>query len=163
MNKTFTFVAAAALVSSSTIALAQPSTVSFADSFAAMQALSSNSSQWQPAQPTFSRGGAIPRAQLSVSDYQALASNSTQWQLDQGRIGIDNGPTFAQTHPHGISFADYQALASNSGEYQIAADSRSTSVAANEPPNANTSKAPTLRERWASLFGAKKGAATDSN
>jgi hypothetical protein len=163
MNKTFTFVAVAALVSSSTIALAQPSTASFADSFAEMQALSSNSSQWQQARPTFNRGAPIPRTQLSVSDYQALASNSTQWQFDQGRIGVDNGPTFAQTHPRGISFADYQALASNSGEYQVPLDSRSTSVASNEARNANMGKTPTLRERWASLFRAKTDAATASD
>ena len=163
MNKTFTFVALATLLSSSSLAFAQPSAASFANSFAEMQALSSNSSQWQPVRPTFSRGAPIPRSQLSVSDYQALASNSAQWQFDQGRIGVDNGPTFAQTHPHGISFADYQALASNSGEYQIAADSGSTSVAVNEGPDSNTKRGPTLRERLASLFRAKTDAATKSN
>ncbi|MGG7380182.1 hypothetical protein ACQ7B2_15980, partial [Escherichia coli] len=68
--------AIATLLGGSSLAFAQPFSASFANSFAEMQALSSNSSQWQQARPTFSRGAPIPRSQLSVSDYQALASNS---------------------------------------------------------------------------------------
>ena len=50
MNKTFTFLAVAALASGSNLAFAQ--SPAFADTFAEMQALSSNSSQWQPTQPS---------------------------------------------------------------------------------------------------------------
>src|SRR5205809_5048456 len=115
MNKTFTFLAVAALASGSNLAFAQ--SPAFADTFAEMQALSSNSSQWQPTQPSVGREAVAPRSRLTLRDYQALSSNSSQWQLGQGQIGIDNGPTFAKTHPQGIPFAEYQAVATNSDQY----------------------------------------------
>src|SRR3982751_2532007 len=109
MNKTFTFVAVATLVSGSTVALAQPAAASFAGTFAELQSISSNSSQWQQRQSPSVPSEWVAPARLTVANFQALSSNSSQWQIDQGGpIGIDHGPTFAQTHPRGISFADYQ-------------------------------------------------------
>ena len=83
MNKTFTFLAVAALASGSNLALAQSPKSSFADTFAEMQNLSSNSSQWQPTQPSVGREAVAPRSRLTLRDYQALSSNSSRWQLDQ--------------------------------------------------------------------------------
>ena len=152
MNKTFTFLVVAALLESSPLAFAQSPKGSFADTFAEMQALSSNSSQWQPPQSAVSRQAAGPRDRVALRDYQALASNSSQWQIDQGTIPIDSGPTFAQTHPHGIAFAEYQAVASNSGEFQLSGDADISSYASTATPQAAMSGRPTLRDRWARLF-----------
>ncbi|HEY4139152.1 MAG TPA: hypothetical protein VGN65_11895 [Casimicrobiaceae bacterium] len=152
MNKTFTFLAVAALTASSTLVFAQSPKASFADTFADMQALSSNSSQWQPPQPVVSRQAAGPRDRVALRDYQALSSNSSQWQIDQGTIAIDSGPTFAQAHPHGIAFAEYQALASNSGEFQLSGNADASSYASTATPQAAMGARPTLRDRWARLF-----------
>jgi hypothetical protein len=136
---------------SSTLAFAQAPKTSFGDTFAEMQALSSNSSQWQPPQAVASRQAAGPRDRLALQDYQALASNSSQWQIDQGPIAIDRGPTFAQTHPRGIAFGEYQALASNSGEFQLSGDAGTSSYASAATAQAASGR-PTVRDRWARLF-----------
>src|SRR5262245_10250836 len=71
------FLAVAVLAGGSTLALAQPFQSSFANMFAEMQALSSNSSQWQQAKPSFSRQSVAQRDRVSLTDYQALSSNSS--------------------------------------------------------------------------------------
>jgi len=153
MNKTFTFLAVAALMAGSTMASAQPARTSFADTFAEMQAVSSNSSQWQPRQALVTARVAGPRDRVALADYQALASNSSQWQLDQGPVVVDGGPTFAQTHPRGIAFAEYQALASNSGEFQNVGDGGITSsFASTGAAQGAVTAGLTLRDRWARLF-----------
>jgi len=148
------FLAVAVLAGASTLALAQPARPSFTNTFAEMQSLSSNSSQWQQQQPSFSRRTAVPRNRVSLGDYQALSSNSSQWQADQGRIPVDNTPSFAQAHPHGISFADYQVLASNSGEYQMKSAEEGPSLATVSPH-------PTLRDRLTAIF--RRSSATPTN
>ena len=145
MNKTFTFLAVVAVTGGSTLGFAQSPKASFADTFADLQALSSNSSQWQYPQPAVGRQARGPRDRVALQDYQALASNSSQWQIDQGTIAIDRGPTFAQVHPQGIAFAEYQALASNSGEFQLSGGGDTSSYA-------STGRRATFRDRWARLF-----------
>lgn len=103
------------------LAHAESANDSFAGRFAAMQALSSNSSQWQPAAPQRGNGPRNAAVALSLRDMQALNSDSPVWQIDQGRVAVDRGPTFAQTHPHGLAFAQYQAYASNSNEFSLPA------------------------------------------
>ena len=152
MRKTFTFLAVAALTAGSTLAFAQSPKTSFADAFGNLQALSSNSSQWQPRQPADNRQAAGPRGRIELQDYQALASNSSQWQIDQGPMVVDRGPTFAQTHPKGLSFVEYQALASNSGEFQIAGDGATSSFASAAAPRDAMGARATLLDRWARLF-----------
>ena len=152
MNKTFTFLAVAALVSGSNLALAQSLKSSFADTFAEMQALSSNSSQWKPTQPSAGREAVAPRNRLTLRDYQALSSNSSQWQFDQGQVGVDNGPTFAKTHPNGIPFGDYQALAANSDQYATSNNVTTSLIATAEAAGIARSRGPTLRDRLTSFF-----------
>ena len=150
MNKTFTFLAVAALASGSNLAFAQ--SPSFADTFAEMQALSSNSSQWQPTQPSGGREAVAPRSRLALRDYQTLSSNSSQWQLGQGQIGVDNGPTFAKTHPQGIPFADYQAVAANSDQYAVTGSVATSSIARTDGPTIAGSRGSTLRDRLTTFF-----------
>ena len=152
MNKTFTFLAVAAFVGGSNLTFAQSPKAPFADTFAEMQALSSNSSQWQPAQPRVERDALAPRNRLTLRDYQALSSNSSQWQFDQGQVGVDNGPTFAKTHPQGIPFAEYQALAANSDQYAVTDSRAASSIARTEGPMIAGSRGPTLRDRLTSFF-----------
>ena len=119
MRKTFTFLAVAALTAGSTLAFAQSSKTSFADAF---------------------------------GNLQALSSNSSQWQIDQGPMIVDRGPTFAQTHPQGLSFVEYQALASNSGEFQISGDGATSSFASEAAPRDAMGARTTVLDRWARLF-----------
>ena len=152
MNKTFTFLAVAALVGGSNLAFAQSPKASFAGTFAEMQALSSNSSQWQPTQPSGGREAVAPRSRLALRDYQTLSSNSSQWQLGQGQIGVDNGSTFAKTHPQGIPFAEYQAVAANSDQYAAAGSVATSSIARTDGPTIAGSRGSTLRDRLTSFF-----------
>lgn len=145
------------LAGASTLAFAQPSSSSFASTFAEMQALSSNSSQWQQQTPSFSRQAATPHDRVSLGDYQALSSNSSQWQPDQGGMPVDNAPAFARTHPRGIPFAEYQALASNSGEYQMA------SAGIGLPLATADSRHTSLRDRLAAIFGRSNATPANDN
>lgn len=163
MNKTFTFLAIAGFVGGSNLAFAQPPKAPFADTFAEMQALSSNSAQWQPAQPRVERDALAPRSRLSLRDYQALSSNSSQWQFDQGQVGVDNGPTFAKTHPQGIPFAEYQALAANSDQYAVADSVAASSIARTDSPTIAGSRGPTLRDRLTSFFHRSTPASTQDD
>jgi hypothetical protein len=163
MNKTFTFLAVATLVGGSNLTFAQPPKASFADNFAEMQALSSNSSQWQPAQPRVERDALALRSRLTLTDYQALSSNSSQWQLDQGHVGVDNGPTFARTHPQGIPFVEYQALAANSDQYAVADSVAASSIARTDAPMVAGSRGPTLRDRLTSFFHRSRTASTQDD
>ena len=122
MNKSRHVVVALLLGATASLAHAQSGGDSFAGNFAALQALSSNSSQWQPAAPQIANGPRNASVALSLRAMQALNSDSPVWQIDQGRITPDRGPTFAQTHPHGLAFAQYQAYASNSGEFSAPAN-----------------------------------------
>ena len=151
MNRTFKLVVVAAIAGSSRFALAASSgAASFADAFAGMQALSSNSSQWQPAQRAPAGTTVARHEPLSIRDYQALSSNSSQWQFDQG-VSIDRGPTFAQTHPHGIPFADYQALSANSDQYGPSANAAS-SMAMSDGVATTAGSGATLRQRLTGWF-----------
>ena len=87
MNKTFTFLAVAALVSGSNLALAQSLKSSCADTFAEMQALSSNSSQWHPTEPSVGREGFAPR----LHPASKRAGSSTRpladlWTIERSRV-----------------------------------------------------------------------------
>ncbi|HEY3180183.1 MAG TPA: hypothetical protein VGL25_15040 [Casimicrobiaceae bacterium] len=126
MNKSRNVALAIVLGGTASLALAQSPKESFADTFARMQSLSSNSSNWQRDKPVISNVPKDPIAGLSIREMQALSSDSPGWQIDQGKVEFDHGPTFAQTHPHGLSFSQYQAYASNSGEFTL-------------PPNADVS------------------------
>jgi len=119
MNHAFKIAAATLLLGSATLALAQAPKESFADTFARMQSLSSPAPAFH--QPTPS--GSIsddPAVPLTTAQMQAWSSETPMWQLDHGRINPANGPTFAQSHPHGLPFDFYQAAASNSDEYKLA-------------------------------------------
>ena len=133
------------------LAHAQSPKESFADTFADMQALSSNSSNWQRERPVFSK---LPRersAGLSLQEMQALSSDSPVWEIDQGKIEVDRGPTFAKTHPHGLSFSQYQAYASNSDEFALPQKVEAPSLAATDPAAGDATKL-TLRDRIASFL-----------
>lgn len=134
------------------LAVAQSPKESFADVFASMQAASSNSSNWQRDKPVFSKGPTNPTAALSIREMQALSSDSPGWQIDHGKVEFDHGPTFAQTHPHGLSFSQYQAYASNSGEFALPPNADTSSIAATGTVNVTGDTAKqTLRERSASF------------
>jgi hypothetical protein len=144
------------------LSIAQPPKESFADAFATMQELSSNSSNWQRDKPVFNKAPREPSAAYSLRDYQALSSNSSQWQLDQGVIAIDKGPTFAKTHPHGLSFSEYQAYASNSDEFALPPNADTSSFAATGTANmARDNAKPTLSERIAGFL--RRAGATNAD
>src|SRR5438105_4800993 len=111
-NKSLNFALAIFLGSTTSLVFAQSTKESFADTFASMQSLSSNSSNWQQDKPTFSNVPKGPKAAFSIREMQALSSDSPVWQIDQGKVDFDHGATFAQMHPHGLSFSQYQAYAS---------------------------------------------------
>ena len=121
MTKPLHAVIAVLLGATASLAQAQAAGETFASNFAALQALSSNSSQWQPDRPQLGNGPRNAPEALSLAGLQALSSDSPVWQIDHGRVPLDRGPTFAQTHPHGLAFAQYQAYASNSGEFRLPA------------------------------------------
>jgi hypothetical protein len=67
---------------------------------------------------------------------QALSSESSMWQPEHGKVEVDQGPSFAQTRPHGLTEADYQALSSESSMYQNLdrADGGSAVASTNQAP-----------------------------
>lgn len=119
MNKSLNVALAILFGGTASLALAQSPKESFADKFATMQSLSSNSSNWQRDKPIYSSVPMQSNVGFSLREMQALSSDSPVWQTDQGKVGFDHGLTFAQTHPHGLSFSQYQAYASNSGEFAL--------------------------------------------
>jgi len=129
-NRSLNVALAIVLGGTASLSLAQSTKESFADTFASMQSLSSNSSNWQQAKPSFSNVPKGPQAAFSIRQMQALSSDSPVWQIDQGKVEFDHGPTFAQTHPHGLSFSQYQAYASNSGEFAVPSNTGTPSFAA---------------------------------
>ncbi len=122
MTKSLHVAIAVLLGVTASLAHAQSTKESFAGSFAAMQALSSNSPQWQPDRPQLGNAPRNAPEALSLAGLQALSSDSPVWQIDHGRVPLDRGPTFAKTHPHGLEFAQYQAYASNSGDFSAPAN-----------------------------------------
>jgi hypothetical protein len=153
MNKSLNVALAILLGGAASLSVAQSPKESFAESFATMQELSSNSSNWQRDKPVFSKAPRQPSAALSLRDYEALSSNSSQWQLDQGVITIDKGPTFAKAHPHGLSFSQYQEYAANSGEFALPPNADTSSFAATGTMKvAGDTAKPTLAERIASFL-----------
>ena len=162
MNKSLNVALAILLGGAASLSVAQSPKESFADMFAAMQAASSNSSNWQRDKPVFSKAPRQPSAALSLRDYEALSSNSSQWQLDQGVITIDKGPTFAKTNPHGLSFSQYQAYASNSDEFALPSNADTSSFAATGTVNvARDNAKPTLGERIAGFW--RRAGATNAD
>ena len=130
MNKSLNVALAILFGGTASLAVAQSPKESFADMFAAMQEASSNSSNWQRDKPVFSTAPREPGAAYSIRDMQALSSDSPVWQIDQGKVEFDRSPSFAKTHPHGLSFSEYQAYASNSGEFARPANADVSSIAA---------------------------------
>src|SRR5216110_3473370 len=130
MNKSLNVALAIFLGGTASLAIAQSPKESFADTFANMQSLSSNSSEWQREKPVFSKAPRETSTGLSIREMQALSSDSPVWLIDQGKVEFDHGSTFAQTHPHGLSFAQYQAYASNSGEFALPSNADVSSFAA---------------------------------
>jgi hypothetical protein len=152
MNKSLNVALAILFGGTASLAVAQSPKESFADTFAAMQAASSNSSNWQRDKPVFSKAPREPSAGYSNREMQALSSDSPVWQIDQGKVEFDRGPTFAKTHPHGLSFSEYQAYASNSGEFALPPNADRSSIAATGTVNVTGDTAKqTLRERSASF------------
>jgi hypothetical protein len=161
MNKSLNVALAVLLGGTTSLAVAQSPKESFADTFATMQGLSSNSSNWQQDKPVFSKAPRERSAGYSLRDMQALSSDSPGWQIDQGKVQFDRGPTFAQTHPHGLSFSQYQAYASNSGEFALPPNADMPSIAATGTVNvAGNAAKPTLGERIASFL--HRGSATNA-
>ena len=130
MNKSLNVALAILLGGTASLAVAQSPKESFADMFAAMQAASSNSSNWQQDKPVFSKTPRQLGAGYSTREMQALSSDSPVWQTDQGKVEFDHGPSFAKTNPHGLSFSEYQAYASNSGEFALPPNANMSSIAA---------------------------------
>ena len=161
MNKSLNVALAILFGGTASLALAQSPKEAFADTFANMQSLSSNSSNWQRDKPVFSKAPKEASAGFSIREMQALSSDSPVWQIDQGKVEFDHGPTFAQAHPHGLSFSQYQAYASNSGEFALPPNADMSSLAATGAANVagNTAK-PTLGERIASFL--HRGSATNA-
>jgi hypothetical protein len=129
-NRSLNVALAIVLGTAASLAFAQSTKDSFADTFASMQSLSSNSSNWQQDKPRLSNVSGRPQATFSIRQMQALSSDSPIWQLDQGKVEFDHGPTFAQAHPHGLSFSQYQAYAANSGEFAVPSTAGMPSFAA---------------------------------
>jgi len=127
------------------LARAQSSAPSFADTFADMQSLSSDSIQYQREKPVISKAPAARVARFSLRDMQALSSDSPLWQVDAGKPALDRGPTFANTHPHGLSFAEYQALASNAPEVASTSKADLSTMTAKAPASFFGQAATTLR------------------
>ena len=107
MNKSLNVALAFLLGGAASLAFAQSTKESFADTFATMQALSSNSSNFQRDKPDFSNTPRKPSVGFSIREMQALSSDSPAWQIDQGKVEFDHGPTFVQTRPHGLSSPQY--------------------------------------------------------
>jgi hypothetical protein len=146
MHRSLNVALAILLGGTASLAVAQSPKESFADTFATMQSLSSNSSNWQQDKPVFSKVPTERSAGYSIRDMQALSSDSPVWQIDQGKVQFDHGPTFAQTHPHGLSFSQYQAYASNSGEFALPPNADMPSIAATGTVNvAGATAKPTPR------------------
>ena len=161
MNKSLNVALAILFGGTASLSVAQSPKESFADMFATMQAESSNSSNWQRDKPVFSKAPR-PSAALSLRDYEALSSNSSQWQLDQGVITIDKGPTFAKTHPHGLSFSEYQAYAANSDQFALPPNADTSSFAATGTVNmARDNAKPTLNERMTGFL--RRAGATNAD
>ena len=150
MNKSLNIALAILFGGTASLAIAESPKESFADTFANMQSLSSNSSNWQRDKPVFIKAPRERSAGYSIREMQALSSDSPVWQIDQGKVEFDHGPTFAQTHRHGLSFSQYQAYASNSGEFALPPNADMSSIAATETVNvAGDTEKPTLSERIA--------------
>jgi hypothetical protein len=135
VNNSLNVAFALLLGGTASLAVAQSPKESFADLFAGMQAESSNSSHYQRDKAVLSNAPKEAVARLSTPEMQALSSDSPVWQIDHGKIEVDRGPTFAQTHPHGLSFSQYQAYASNSGEFALPPGADTSSIAATGPLN----------------------------
>jgi hypothetical protein len=133
------------LLGATPFARAQSSAPSFADTFADMQSLSSDSIQYQREKPVFSNAPAERVARFSLRDMQALSSDSPVWQVDADKPALDRGPTFAKTHPHGLSFAEYQALASNAPEVASTSNAGLSTMTAKAPTSVFGRAATTLR------------------
>ncbi len=152
-NKSLNVALAILLGGTASLAVAQSPKESFADMFATMQAESSNSSNWQRDKPVFSKAPRELAAGYSTRDMQALSSDSPVWQIDQGKVEFDRSPSFAKTHPHGLSFSEYQAYASNSGEFALPPNADTSSFAATGTVNVGGDTAkPTLRDRIAGFL-----------
>jgi hypothetical protein len=162
MNKSLNVALAILFGTTASLALAQSPKESFADTFATMQALSSNSSNvYQRDKPVFSKAARESRAGYSTREMQALSSDSPVWEIDQGKVALDRGPTFAQTHPHGLSFSEYQAYASNSGEFALPTNANASSIAATGTVNiAGAAAKQTVSQRIASFL--RRGGATNA-
>ena len=162
MNKSRNVALAIFFGGTASLAVAQSPKESFADTFASMQAASSNSSNWQRDKPVFSKAPREPSAGFSIREMQALSSDSPGWQIDQGKVEFDRGPTFAQTHPHGLSFSEYQAYASNSDEFALPPNADTSSFAATGTVNmARDNAKPTLSERIAGFL--RRAGATNAD
>jgi len=153
MTKSLNVALAVLIGGAASFAYAQSPKEAFANAFADMQSLSSNSSNWQRATPTFSKAPRERSAGLSIREMQALSSDSPVWEIDGGKIEVDHGPTFAQTHPHGLSFSQYQAYASNSDEFAPPRTVDISSIAATDPVSvAGDAAKVTLHDRIANFL-----------
>jgi hypothetical protein len=162
MNKSLNVALAILLGGAASLSVAQSPKESFADMFAAMQAASSNSSNWQQDKPVFSKAPREPAVAYSTREMQALSSDSPVWQIDQGKVEFDHSPSFAKTNPHGLSFSEYQAYASNSGEFALPPNAGMSSIAATGTVNvARDNAKPTLGERIAGFW--RRAGATNAD
>jgi hypothetical protein len=145
-HKTLNVALALFLGGAASLAVAQSPKESFADTFATMQSLSSNSSNWQQHKPIFSQAARTRTAKFSLRDMQALSSDSPVWQIDHGKVEFDRGPTFAQTHANGLSFSQYQAYNSDSEEFALPPGADSSRFAGSGSVNlAGRNARPTFR------------------
>jgi hypothetical protein len=171
MKKSVSVVLAILLAGSTSLAVAQTSAAAvanvssgtdwtavkkrFADQIATFQSLSdSRSPAWSLSKPTFSNTPTDPTAGLNERQMQALSSESPMWQSDLGKVEVDHGPSFAQTHPHGLTEADYQALSSETAMYQNLDSVGGTSAlaSANHAPDAGGAATTSIATRIANFF-----------
>lgn len=163
MNRTFKILTISVMAGAASVAFAQTPKESFAETFAGMQAESSNSGHYHQTQPELNRQAADPTAGLSEREMQALSSESPGWQLNN-RINVNRGPMFAQAYPHGIAFAEYQAESSNGGEFKQPGEADTSSLASTDTGTVTSSAGkPTLPQRFASFFHRNGAASTQAN
>ena len=115
-------IAAGLLVATATLAVAQTPAESFADRFKVMQSYSGTGPAYHPAPPS-SNHADDPVTGLTESQMQALSNEDPEWQANVAPVHANNeGPTFAQTNPNGLSFEYYEAASSNSNAFKLPAE-----------------------------------------
>ena len=160
--------AAALLLGTATLAVAQTRTESFADQFKQMQSLQSVGTYTFKPAPALNSQPTDPVGRQTFADafaqMQAQSSSSGEWKQPVAEIST----SYASADPVGREafsdmFARMQAASSNSGEWRPPA-SEGAPVHATAPATfANNAGKPTLAQRIANFFHRDSGSLTQTN